>query len=47
MGEVSEAAGVTKETERIVLCALRVKGVPPIVAEEALWLAAETLEAPS
>jgi DNA/RNA-binding domain of Phe-tRNA-synthetase-like protein len=47
MGEVSEAAGVTKETERIVLCALRVKGVPPIVAEEALWLAAETLEGPS
>jgi DNA/RNA-binding domain of Phe-tRNA-synthetase-like protein len=43
MGEVSEAAGVTKATERMVLCALRVKGVPPLVAEEALWLAAETV----
>lgn len=45
-GEVSEERGVTPETERMVLCALRVKGVPHISVEEALWTAAETLETP-
>ena len=35
--------GVTPGTERMLLCALRVKGVPPIAVEEALWIAAETL----
>jgi DNA/RNA-binding domain of Phe-tRNA-synthetase-like protein len=43
LGEVSHAAGVTRSTERMTLCALRVKGVPPISVEEALWTAAETL----
>jgi DNA/RNA-binding domain of Phe-tRNA-synthetase-like protein len=43
LGEVSHAAGVTAATERMTLCALRVKGVPPIAVEEALWIAAETL----
>lgn len=43
LGEVSEAAGVTPETERMTLCALGVKGVPRISLEEALWCAAETL----
>jgi DNA/RNA-binding domain of Phe-tRNA-synthetase-like protein len=43
LGEVSHDAGVTWDTERMVLCALRVKGVPPIAVEEALWSAAETL----
>lgn len=43
MGEVSKEAGVTKTTVRMLLCALRVKGVPPIAAEEALWILAETL----
>jgi DNA/RNA-binding domain of Phe-tRNA-synthetase-like protein len=43
LGEVSPAAGVTPETERMILCALRVKGVPPIAVEEALWTAAEVL----
>jgi DNA/RNA-binding domain of Phe-tRNA-synthetase-like protein len=43
MGEVSHDAGVTPDTERMILCALRVKGVPPIAVEEALWLAAEIL----
>jgi DNA/RNA-binding domain of Phe-tRNA-synthetase-like protein len=43
LGEVGHDAGVTWDTERIVLCALRVKGVPPIAVEEALWSAAETL----
>jgi DNA/RNA-binding domain of Phe-tRNA-synthetase-like protein len=43
MGEVSEDAGVTPDTERMVLGALGVKGVPRISLEEALWCAAETL----
>jgi DNA/RNA-binding domain of Phe-tRNA-synthetase-like protein len=43
LGEVSHAAGVTPETERMILCALRVKGVPPIAVEEALWTTAEVL----
>jgi DNA/RNA-binding domain of Phe-tRNA-synthetase-like protein len=43
LGEVSPEAGVTPDTERIVLCALRVKGVPPICVEEALWTTAEVL----
>lgn len=43
LGEVADDAGVTAATERIVLCALGVKGVPPISLEEALWSAAETL----
>jgi DNA/RNA-binding domain of Phe-tRNA-synthetase-like protein len=46
LGEVAHDAGVTWETERMLLCALRVKGVPPIAVEEALWTAAEVLVAP-
>ena len=34
---------MTPRTERMVLCALRVKGVPRISVEEALWTAGETL----
>jgi DNA/RNA-binding domain of Phe-tRNA-synthetase-like protein len=43
LGEVGRDAGVTPETERMVVCALGVKGVPRISLEEALWSAAETL----
>ena len=43
LGDVSEEAGVTRRTERMVLAALTVKGVPRISVEEALWLCAETL----
>jgi DNA/RNA-binding domain of Phe-tRNA-synthetase-like protein len=43
LGEVGHDAGVTPETERMVLCALGVEGVPRISLEEALWCAAETL----
>ena len=43
LGEVAEGAGVTRQTERMVLCALCVKGVPRICVEEALWIAAEVL----
>jgi DNA/RNA-binding domain of Phe-tRNA-synthetase-like protein len=42
-GEIAEDAGVTRETRRMHLAGLRVKGVPPICVEEALWTAAETL----
>jgi DNA/RNA-binding domain of Phe-tRNA-synthetase-like protein len=45
-GEVAEQCGVVPRTERMVLAALRVKGVPWISVEEALWTAAETLETP-
>jgi DNA/RNA-binding domain of Phe-tRNA-synthetase-like protein len=43
LGEVAHDAGVTWDTQRMTLCALRVKGVPPIAVEEALWTAAQTL----
>jgi DNA/RNA-binding domain of Phe-tRNA-synthetase-like protein len=46
LGEVSHEAGVTPETKRVVLCGLRVKGVPAIAVEEALWTAAEVLVGP-
>jgi DNA/RNA-binding domain of Phe-tRNA-synthetase-like protein len=43
LGEVSHDAGVTPETEHMILCALRVRGVPAIAVEEALWTTAEVL----
>lgn len=43
LGEVAADAGVTTNTERMIVCALGVKGVPRISLEEALWCAAETL----
>jgi DNA/RNA-binding domain of Phe-tRNA-synthetase-like protein len=46
LGEVAQAAGVTPQTERMTLCALRVKGVPAISVEEALWTTAEVLVGP-
>jgi DNA/RNA-binding domain of Phe-tRNA-synthetase-like protein len=42
-GEIAEDAGVTRGTRRMLLAGLRVKGVPAISVEEALWTAAETL----
>ena len=41
--EVAEERGVGWESERMVLAALVVKGVPRISVEEALWMAAEVL----
>ena len=46
LGQAGEDTGVTPRTERMVLCALSVKGVPRISVEEALWIAAETLVEP-
>jgi DNA/RNA-binding domain of Phe-tRNA-synthetase-like protein len=42
-GEIAEDAGVTPDSGSIVLAALRVKGVPEISLEEALWTATEVL----
>ena len=39
-GPPAEGRGVHPSTERIVLVAIQVKGVPEIAVEEALWLAA-------
>jgi DNA/RNA-binding domain of Phe-tRNA-synthetase-like protein len=43
LGEVGEDAGVTPQTQRMVMAALAVKGVPRISVEEALLTVAETL----
>ena len=42
-GEIAEERGVTPRTRQMVLVALRVKGVPAISVEEALWTAADVL----
>ncbi len=44
-GEVAEERGVTRETRRMVLGAIQVKGVPSISVEEALWTVTDTLSA--
>ena len=41
--EVAVERGVSWGTERMVLAALAVKGVPRISVEEALWMASEVL----
>lgn len=43
-GALASGRGVIAATERIVLCALQVKGVSDMAAEEALWLAAGVME---
>ena len=40
-GDIAEDRGVRPETERMLLCAIQVKGVPDISVEEALWTVAE------
>lgn len=44
-GPTAEGFGVDRETRRIAVAAIQVKGVPQIAVEEALWMAAATLEA--
>ena len=39
----AEGRGVTKETKRTTLVAIRVKGVPDVALEEALWVAASAM----
>ena len=42
-GALAAGRGVQPRTERTLLCAVQVKGVPDIAVEEALWLAAEVM----
>jgi DNA/RNA-binding domain of Phe-tRNA-synthetase-like protein len=44
-GETGTAAGVSRQTERIALCVVRVPGIPDISVEEALWTAGGILTA--
>jgi DNA/RNA-binding domain of Phe-tRNA-synthetase-like protein len=42
-GDTAEGCGVQWSSSRMVLGAVRVKGVPDVSVEEALWVAAETV----
>jgi DNA/RNA-binding domain of Phe-tRNA-synthetase-like protein len=42
-GDTAPERGVRARTERMLLAGVRVKGVPDVSVEEALWIAAETL----
>lgn len=44
-GETAAGHGVDQGTRRIAVAAVQVKGIPQIAVEEALWIAASTLEA--
>jgi DNA/RNA-binding domain of Phe-tRNA-synthetase-like protein len=44
-GEAGPRAAVGRSTQRLVLSALQVAGVPSVSVEEALWTAAETVSA--
>jgi DNA/RNA-binding domain of Phe-tRNA-synthetase-like protein len=44
-GPTAEGARVERGSRRIAVAAVQVKGVPQIAVEEALWMAAATLEA--
>jgi DNA/RNA-binding domain of Phe-tRNA-synthetase-like protein len=43
-GPTAEGFGVGRDSRRIALAAVQVNGVPQIAVEEALWMAASTLE---
>jgi DNA/RNA-binding domain of Phe-tRNA-synthetase-like protein len=43
-GDTAAGLGVTGDSRRIALCAVRVEGVPDISVEEALWTCAEILD---
>ena len=43
-GDAADAARPSRRTERLALAAVRVKGVPALSVEEALWSAAELIE---
>jgi DNA/RNA-binding domain of Phe-tRNA-synthetase-like protein len=42
-GELADGVAPSRPTERMLLVAARVAGVPEVIAEEALWIAAELL----
>jgi DNA/RNA-binding domain of Phe-tRNA-synthetase-like protein len=43
-GAVAEGRGVDPETERILIAAVQVRGVPRIAIDEALWVACAAME---
>jgi DNA/RNA-binding domain of Phe-tRNA-synthetase-like protein len=43
-GDTAAGRGVSGDTQRIALCAVRVEGVPDISVEEALWTCADILD---
>jgi DNA/RNA-binding domain of Phe-tRNA-synthetase-like protein len=43
-GALAAGRGVQPKTKRTLLCAIQVKGVPDMAAEEALWLAAGVMQ---
>jgi DNA/RNA-binding domain of Phe-tRNA-synthetase-like protein len=45
-GDTAEGRGVTSKTRRMALAAVRVKGVPDVSVEEALWTVVDTLRTP-
>jgi DNA/RNA-binding domain of Phe-tRNA-synthetase-like protein len=45
-GDMAEGRGVHPRTERMILAAVRVKGVPEVSVEEALWTVADILADP-
>lgn len=45
-GDAAPDPGVSSLTERMLIAAVRVKGVPEVSVEEALWIAAEVLTEP-
>jgi DNA/RNA-binding domain of Phe-tRNA-synthetase-like protein len=42
-GDTADGCAVQRSSERMVLAAVRVKGVPEVSVEEALWIASETV----
>ena len=42
-GDIADGRGVSKKTERTTLVAIRVKGVPDVALEEALWVASSSM----
>jgi DNA/RNA-binding domain of Phe-tRNA-synthetase-like protein len=42
-GDTADGCAVQRSSDRMVLVAVRVKGVPEVSVEEALWVAAETV----
>jgi hypothetical protein len=46
-GATAEGREVGPATRRLAVVAVQVKGVPQISVDEALWMAAATLEAPT
>ena len=42
-GELGDGLEIDRSTERMILVAVRVRGVPRVIAEEALWIAADAL----